>query len=101
MPSKNTSYSKVAMDDLAREIESLKNKYTSIIGELDREIVNLHNYWNDDATGGQVYQTFKSTFDTIKPSLEEGTKYIQRFENTVMEQKERYEAAETRIMNSF
>ena len=101
MPDKNTSYNKQQMDVLAGEISRIKSEYTKIINDLDREIVELHTYWNDDATGGQVYQTFKSTFDKIKPALEEGTQYIQRFETSVDTQRERYAAAENKIISNF
>lgn len=101
MSGKNTNYSKSAMENLAKEIETVKTNYTKIIEELSSEIANLHNYWNDDSTGGQVYQTFKSTFESIKPSLEEGTKYIQNFETEVSEQVEIYKEAERKILGNF
>ena len=101
MPNKNTSYNKNAMDELSANIDDIRGRYQSIIEELGREIEALHSYWNDDATGGQVYQTFKGAFDKIKPSLEEGTTYIKRFEDNVLEQKERYENAENKIISSF
>ena len=98
---KNTNYSKSGMENLAREIETIKTNYTNIINELSSEINNLHNYWNDDSTGGQVYQTFKSTFESIKPSLEEGRKYIQKFETEVSDQVDAYKQAENKILGSF
>lgn len=101
MPNKNTNYNKTAMDELAANIEDIKSRYTSIIEQLNNEITELHSYWNDDASGGQVYQTFKGSFDKLRPSLEEGTKYIRRFEDSVMEQKERYASAENKIIGSF
>lgn len=101
MPERNTSYNKQQMDALANEISRIKGEYTKIINELDREINELHTYWNDDGSGSQVYQSFKSTFDKIKPALEEGTKYMQSFETSVDSQRERYAAAENKIMSSF
>lgn len=101
MPDKSTSYNKQQMDALASEISRIKGEYSKIISDLDKEIDALHTYWNDDATGGQVYQTFKSTFTKLKPQLEEGTSYIQQFESNVDEQRQRYASAENKIISNF
>ena len=101
MPSQNTSYNKQAMDNLANEIQRIKEEYSKIINELEKEIVELNAYWNDDASGVQTYQSFKSSFDKIKPQLEEGISYIEHFKTTVENQKERYQQAENKIMSNF
>lgn len=102
MADKNTYYSKTAMENLAKEIDDIKNDYTKIISELSSEIDNLHNYWNDDSTGGQVYQTFKTTFSqSIKPNLEEGTTYMNSFEQNVNNQIDTYKNAESKIISQF
>lgn len=101
MPDKNTSYNKQQMDALASEISRIKGEYSKLISDLDKEVVQLHTYWNDDATGGQVYQNFKNTFNRLKPQLEEGKSYIQRFENNVNGQRERYARAENKIISNF
>ena len=101
MNSNSTSYNKTKMEELAVEIDRIKTEYTRIIGELDAKVTEMHTYWNDDSTGGATYQAFKEKFARIQPHLEDGPRYMERFKNSVLDQKDDYRQAENQILGNI
>ena len=96
-----TSYDKTKMESLADQIESIKQEYSKIINELDAKVTEIHSYWHDDNTGGATYQAFRDKFTKIRPHLEDGTRYMERFKNVVVDQKEDYKKAEDQILGNI
>lgn len=96
-----TNYNKERMESLSEEIKRDKERYNSLVAQLENRINEMHNYWVEDSDAEAVYQQLLTQFNTFKSSMEEGYDTMTQFEKQVLTQVDRYTDAEQQTSNAI